>query len=50
VRGAKVLGQILTQGLGEKLIAFKFRRRKRYERKVGHRQPYTAVKITSITG
>jgi large subunit ribosomal protein L21 len=50
VSGAKVLGQILEQGRGEKLVAFKFRRRKRYKRKAGHRQPYTAVKITTITG
>jgi large subunit ribosomal protein L21 len=50
VNGAKVLGQILEQGRGEKLVAFKFRRRKRYKRKAGHRQPFTAVKITGITG
>jgi large subunit ribosomal protein L21 len=50
IAGAKVLGQILAQGRGEKLVAFKFRRRKRYKRKIGHRQPFTAVKITSITG
>jgi len=48
--GAKVMGEILAQGRGNKLIAFKFRRRKRYKRKAGHRQPFTAVKITGITG
>ncbi len=48
--GAKVVGEILAQDRGPKLVAFKFRRRKRYKRKMGHRQPFTAVKITSITG
>jgi large subunit ribosomal protein L21 len=49
VKGAKVTGQIVNQGLGEKLVVFKFRRRKRYKRKMGHRQGFTAVKITSIS-
>lgn len=50
IPGAKVEGQILEQGRGPKLIVFKFRRRKRYRRKNGHRQDFTAVKITTITG
>ena len=50
VDGAKVTGQIVQQGRGPKLIVFKFRRRKRYRRKNGHRQDFTAVKITAITG
>lgn len=50
VDGAKVLGQIVEQGRGEKIIVFKFRRRKRYRRKNGHRQSFTAVRITGITG
>lgn len=48
VQGAKVLGEIVAQELGEKLVVFKFKRRKRYRRKNGHRQSYTAVKITSL--
>lgn len=48
VAGAKVSGTIVEQGRGEKLIVFKFRRRKRSRRKAGHRQEYTAVKITAI--
>ena len=48
VSGAKVSGEIVEHGLGEKLVVFKFRRRKNYVRKNGHRQQYTAVKITSI--
>jgi len=48
VDGASVTGEIVEQGLGEKLIVFKFRRRKNYVRKTGHRQELTAVKIESI--
>ena len=48
VRGAKVAGQILEQGRDKKIIVFKFRRRKNYRRKTGHRQAFTAVKITEI--
>jgi len=49
VPGAKVTAEILAQEKGEKLVVFKFRRRKGYRRKTGHRQPYTALKITGIT-
>jgi large subunit ribosomal protein L21 len=48
VSGASVKAKILSQDLGEKLIVFKFKRRKRYRRKNGHRQKYTSVQITSI--
>ncbi len=48
IEGAKVSGEIVEQGRGEKLVIFKFQRRKRYKRKNGHRQSYTAVKITAI--
>jgi large subunit ribosomal protein L21 len=48
VTGAKVTGSIVEQGRGEKLVVFKFRRRKNYVRKNGHRQDYTAVKIAEI--
>jgi len=50
VAGAKVTAQILAQERGERLTVFKFRRRKRYKRKNGHRQYLTQVKITSIQG
>jgi large subunit ribosomal protein L21 len=46
--GAKVTGSIVEQGRGEKLVVFKFRRRKNYVRRNGHRQDYTAVKIAAI--
>jgi large subunit ribosomal protein L21 len=48
VGGAKVEAKIVTQGLGKKLIVFKFRRRKNYRRKNGHRQPFTALQIVNI--
>jgi large subunit ribosomal protein L21 len=48
VTGAKVTGQIVEQGRGDKLVVFKFRRRKNYVRRNGHRQDYTAVKIAEI--
>ena len=50
VAGAKVSGQIVAQGLGEKITTFKFKRRKKYRRKSGHRQELTQVKITGIQG
>jgi len=50
VGGASVKAEILGQGRGEKLVIFKFRRRKNYRRKTGHRQPFTSVKITGIQG
>ena len=41
VGGAKVEAKIVEHGRGEKIIIFKFRRRKNYRRKTGHRQPFT---------
>ena len=48
VAGAKVVAEIVAQERGDKLVVFKFRRRKKYRRKNGHRQSLTAVKITSL--
>lgn len=48
VPGVKVEAEILEQGRGKKIVLFKYKRRKSYRRKGGHRQPYTALKITSI--
>jgi large subunit ribosomal protein L21 len=50
VDGAKVSAKILAHGRGKKLIVYKFKRRKNYRRKNGHRQPYTEVEITGISG
>ena len=47
--GAKVTGEIVKQGRGEKIIVFKFKRRKNYARKQGHRQGFTEVRINHIT-
>jgi len=49
VSGAKVEAKIVAQDRAKKLIVFKFRRRKNYRRKNGHRQPYTELKITGVT-
>lgn len=48
VAGASVVAEILEQGRGDKVIAFKKKRRKNTHRKRGHRQPFTKVKITAI--
>ena len=50
VAGASVEAKITGQGRGEKIIVFKFRRRKNYRRKAGHRQPITTLQLTSIKG
>ena len=50
VEGAKVTAEVVENGRGPKLRIFKYRRRKGYRRKTGHRQTYTAVKITDIKG
>ncbi|ETR74395.1 MAG: 50S ribosomal protein L21 [Candidatus Magnetoglobus multicellularis str. Araruama] len=43
-----VRGHIVEQGKAKKILVFKMKRRKRYRRKQGHRQLYTAIKIDSI--
>jgi large subunit ribosomal protein L21 len=49
VDGARVSGLIKAHGRGKKLVVYKFRRRKNYRRKNGHRQHFTEVEITGIT-
>jgi large subunit ribosomal protein L21 len=49
VAGAKVVGELVEQTRGPKLIAFKKRRRKNSRRKKGHRQDLSKVRITGIT-
>jgi large subunit ribosomal protein L21 len=49
VAGAAVAAEITAQDRGKKIVVFKFRRRKNYRRKNGHRQPYTELKITGIS-
>ena len=48
VKGASVTAEITAQGKGEKVVAFKKKRRKNTHRKRGHRQPFTEIKITGI--
>jgi large subunit ribosomal protein L21 len=48
LEGAVVKGHIVEQGKSKKVIVFKYKRRKRYRRKQGHRQQYTAIKIDAI--
>jgi large subunit ribosomal protein L21 len=48
VSGIQVEAEVLQEGLGKKIIIFKYKRRKSYRRKTGHRQPFTALKIVSI--
>ncbi len=47
--GAKVEAKIVAQDRAKKIIVFKFKRRKNYRRKAGHRQPFTALQIVGIT-
>jgi large subunit ribosomal protein L21 len=50
VDGAKAVGTITQQGLGEKITVFKMKRRKNYRRKAGHRQAFTEVLVDRIEG
>ena len=48
VKNCEVLGTILEISKGPKVVAFKYKKRKKYRRTVGHRQKYSRVKITKI--
>lgn len=48
VEGARVLGKVLGEKLGPKVISAEFRRRKNSRRRIGHRQKYTRVQIEKI--
>jgi large subunit ribosomal protein L21 len=48
VAEARVKGTIAEHGRGDKVIVFKFKRKKQYKRTIGHRQNYTQVKISEI--
>jgi large subunit ribosomal protein L21 len=48
LKGAKVTGEIVKHGRGEKIVVFKQKRRKNYARKRGHRQGYTEIRINDI--
>jgi large subunit ribosomal protein L21 len=46
--GARVVGQVVEQGRGPKLLVFHYKRKKQYKKLRGHRQGYTAVRIIEI--
>jgi len=48
VEGAKVIAKVLEQGKAKKVIVFKYKRKKDYRRKQGHRQPFTKLQIEKI--
>src|SRR5690554_1406537 len=50
VKGAKVTAVVEKHGKNKKIIVFKYKPKKNYHKKQGHRQPYTKIKITKIEG
>ncbi len=50
VAGAKVLAEVLSEEKGEKIVVFRYKSKKRYRRRTGHRQKYTRVAISQIVG
>ncbi len=48
VKGAKVVAKVIKQGRGKKIIVFKYKVRKKYRKKQGHRQSYTKLVIEQI--
>ncbi len=50
VEGAKVEAKVIKHGKGKKIIVFKYKPKKNYRKKQGHRQPYTQVQISKIIG
>jgi len=48
IKDAKVSAKVLKHGKGDKIIVFKYKSKKRYSRKIGHRQPFTEVEIIGI--
>jgi large subunit ribosomal protein L21 len=50
VKGAKVVGEIVRHARDKKIIVFRFKRRKNYRKKTGHRQEFTEIRITDVKG
>jgi large subunit ribosomal protein L21 len=50
IEGAVVEGEVLLHDKDKKIVVFKYKAKKNYRRKQGHRQPFTRVKINKITG
>ncbi|MFH1462320.1 MAG: 50S ribosomal protein L21 [bacterium] len=49
VKDVKVIGKVISEGKAKKVIVFKYKAKKRYKVKKGHRQPYTEVEIIKIS-
>lgn len=49
IAGVKVTGKVISQGKAKKVIIFKYKAKKRYHLKKGHRQQFTEVKILEIS-
>jgi len=50
VKAARVRGKITAHGRGDKILVFKFKRKKQYKRTIGHRQAYTRLQVEEIIG
>ena len=50
VKGAKVVCEVAKQGRQKKIVVFKYRPKKKYRLKKGHRQPYTKLIVKKIVG
>jgi large subunit ribosomal protein L21 len=50
LENARITAKILEQGKNKKIIVYKYKKRKNYRRKQGHRQPYTRLLIEKIEG
>jgi large subunit ribosomal protein L21 len=48
IEGAKVLAKVVGDVKGDKIVVFKYKNKKRYRRRTGHRQQYTRIAITQI--
>jgi len=48
VAGAKVVAEVLAHGRADKVLAFKYKAKTRYRKKIGHRQPYTRLAIREV--
>lgn len=48
IKDVQVVAKVLKQGKGDKIIIFKYKPKKRYQKKMGHRQPFTEVEILKI--
>ena len=47
-KGARVTGEVVEEGRGDKILVFKFKRKKQYKKTIGHRQSFTEVKVGDI--